>query len=281
MTVTEPGLYSSSARPEAEYHADTGLDPKLGRSLSASGAKTLLSSAEQYAYERTHGIAPKDSIDVGTVAHALILRNPDRRIVVADTYEWKPWQKWNPWKDKQRAAGRVVIHRGQLLTASRVAQAVRRHRLASSILAKGEPEVSMYWTDTDTGITCRARMDWWRIDLHLIADVKTTHYKGSLPGQFARTAANFDYPLSAAYYCDGIEALTGQRPDFLHIVVETEPPYAVRVVRLSAEDMAEGAARAREARRLFAEHESSGDWSDPARDDITPIVLPAYYRKGA
>ena len=40
--VTGPGIYRDL--PEGRYHADDALAPELGRSLSQSGAKTLLAS---------------------------------------------------------------------------------------------------------------------------------------------------------------------------------------------------------------------------------------------
>lgn len=39
VTITAPGFYDV---PEQTYHADTALAPNLGRSLSSTGAKTIL-----------------------------------------------------------------------------------------------------------------------------------------------------------------------------------------------------------------------------------------------
>lgn len=131
----------------------------------------------------------------------------------------------------------------------------------------------MFWTDPETGITCRGRMDWARDNA--LVDVKTAPYGKSTPAAFAKDAANFDYPMQAAHYTDGWEVLTGKRVPFLFVVVEKEPPYLVRVYQLSEADLETGRERIREARRLFADYESNGYPDDST--DITTLNLPGWY----
>lgn len=268
-TITKPGVYTM---PETDYHADRSLAPKMGRSLSVSGAKTLLTNPARFLYERDNGRPPKDIFDEGTLAHELILRGGDDRIRIIDAYDWKT--KAAQEAKKAAHAGRLVpAHRGTLLMASKVARAVRRNPLAASILSEGEPEKSMYWTDPETGITCRGRIDWARKDS--LTDVKTAAYGKSDPDLFGREAANYDYPMQAAHYTDGWEVLTGQRVPFLFLVVEKAPPYMVRVHQLSEDDLELGRDRMRQARRLFAEYEATG-YPDVSAD-IHTLTLPGWY----
>ena len=269
MTITAPGIFDV---PEAEYHSGANLAPEMGRSLSATAAKTLLANPARFLYERDHGRPPKDAFDVGTLAHELILRGGDDRLVVVDAYDWRSKAAQEA-KKAAHAARKVPVHRGDLLAASHLARAVRNHRLAAAILSEGEPEKSLYWTDPETGITCRGRVDWLRDNA--IVDVKTTTYGGSDPGAFGRAAASYDYPLQAAHYQDGIEALTGQRLPFIFVVVEKEPPHFVRVHQLHPDDLETGRGRAREARRLFAEYESDG--YPEVGQDIETTPLPGWY----
>lgn len=269
MTITEPGIYEVE---ESTYHAGVNLAPTLGRSLSATACKTLLANPARFLHERDHGRPPKDSFDVGTLAHELILRGGDNRLRVIDAYDWR--SKAAQEAKKAAHADRLVpVHRGDLLAATHLARAVRSHDLAAAILSEGKPEQSLYWTDEETGVTCRGRVDWLRDNA--IVDVKTTTYGGSDPDAFARSAANFDYPLQAAHYIDGVEAITGQRLPFLYVVVEKEPPYFVRVHQLTADDMEIGRDRARTARQLFAEYESNGYPAVGAV--IETIHLPGWY----
>lgn len=268
-TITCPGIYEVE---ESTYHSGQNLAPRLGRSLSATACKTLLTNPARFLHERERGRPPKDAFDVGTLAHELILRGGDNRLRVIDAYDWR--SKVAQEAKKAAHADRLVpVHRGDLLAATHLARSVRRHPLASAILSEGKPEQSLYWLDEETGVTCRGRVDWLRGNA--IVDVKTTTYGGSDPDAFARAAASYDYPLQAAHYIDGVEALTGQRLPFLFIVVEKEPPYFVRVHQLTTDDLEIGRDRARAARHLFAEYESNG--YPAVGSDIETIHLPGWY----
>ena len=270
VIVTGPGVYRDL--PEGRYHADDALTPELGRSLSQSGAKTLMSSPARFAWERDHGRPPKDAYDVGTLAHALILRRSDPRLTVIDAYDWRTKAAQTA-KAAAYDAGRVPVHRGDLLAASRIARSVRQHPLASAILTEGEAEVSYYWRDPGTGVTCRARVD-WLVPGKALVDVKTVgRVGGSEPAAFGRQCATLDYPLQAAHYIDGWERLP-----FIHLVVETEPPHFVLVGQLFDDAIDAGRSRMRRALEVYAERESAGDW--PQFDHphtIADIPVPGWY----
>lgn len=275
MTViTEPGVYEDV--PEGQYHADRGLAPRLGRSLSQSGAKTLLRSPARFAWERDHGRPPKDAFDLGSLAHALVLRSGDNRIRVVDARDWRTKAAQEAKRDAY-SHGRIPVHRGDLLAASKIAAAVRRHPLAGAIFATGRPEVTMYWIDDETGITCRGRIDW--VHPRALVDLKTTRYGGSDPGAFGRSAASYEYPMQAAHYIDGWAALTGQVLPFVSVVVEVEPPHLVTVGQYSADDIDAGRERMRYARAEFAARESSGQWADDPQ--IITFPIPAWYGRSA
>ena len=274
IVVTGPGFYSHL--DESRYHADDALAPELGRSLSQSGAKTLLKSPEHFDYERSHGRPPKDAFDLGTIVHGLTLRGGDNRIRVIDAYDWRA-KADQATKKAHHAAGLVPIHRGDLRQAAKIAQAVLHHPLARNILAEGEPEVSAYWIDDETGITCRARYDW--VNPKALVDLKSTRYGSSVPSEFGRSAASFDYPMQAAHYRQGWHALTGDWLEFLTIAVETEAPYVVSVGRYTDDDLAIGADRMRQARLIYAERQSSGQWTDDPQ--IATFHLPGWYGRTA
>lgn len=273
--VTGPGVYRGM--PEDRYHADDSLVPEMGRSLSQSGAKTLLASPARFAWEREHGRPPKDAFDLGTLAHALILGSHDDRLVIVDAYDWRTKAAQEA-KAAAYAAGKVPVHRGDLRAASRIARAVRRHPLARAVLASGEPEVSFYWRDPETGVTCRARVD-WLVPSKALVDVKTVgRYGGADPAAFGRQCATLDYPMQAAHYVDGWEAVTGELLPFVHLIVETEPPHFVTVGQLPDHVIEAGRARMRVALIEYADRESSGDW--PEFDHPTEIVdipVPGWY----
>ena len=273
--ITHPGIYAGI--DETVYHADSDLAPELGRSLSQSGAKTLLASPARFAWERDHGRPPKDAYDLGTLVHALVLRSRDDRIRVVDARDWKT-KRAQEARDEARAGGMVPVLRSQLLDASRVARAVRRHPLAGAMFRGGRAEVSLYWIDDETGVTCRGRIDY--VHPGGLVDLKTTTYGRGDLDVFGRSAASYDYPMQAAVYSGGWEALTGVRLPFVTVVVEVDPPYMITVGQYDDDDLDAGRARWRTALSVYAERESSGVWDDPLTD-IPTIPIPAWYARSA
>ncbi len=267
-TVTKPGFYEI---PELAYHADTELAPELGRSLSVSGAKTLLRTPALFDYQRKHGRPPKSAFDLGTLAHELILRGGDVRIRVIDCYDWKTKAA----QDARKAAyaeGLVPVSRADLLEASHVAAAVRKHPLASALLSQGKPEVSFYWVDEATGVTLRGRADWLRVNA--IVDLKTTN--DASPIGFAKSAASFRYDMQADHYTEGVAALNGgQRLPFLFICVEKEPPHLVAIYQLDTSAIERGARDNRTARWVYAQCESEDYWPGYS-PDIETLSLPRW-----
>jgi hypothetical protein len=262
---------------EATYHGDTALAPEMGRSLSASGAKTLLKSPERFAYEREHGRPGTTTRDMGTLVHTLVLRSHDKRIVV-NPHESQRTKAAQEWVAAREAEGRIVVTHKQVRHAITVAKAVRAHPLAGAILSKGRPEVSMYWTDADTGVTCRGRIDWLRDNA--LVDLKTcSRYGGAEPDTFGRQAANLDYVMSAAHYIDGWAALTGDVLPFYTITVELEEPHFITVSRYDDADLDAGRARMAKAKAEFAERESSGIWVD--EPEVVTIPIPRWYQHTA
>ena len=265
--ITEPGIYDGV--PEDTYHADTDLAPALGHSLSASGAKVLLKSPARYHYERTHPRASSDSMDLGSVAHELILRT-GTTVHVVDAYDWRGKADQQTRK-ALRAKGVVVVNRPELRAAARRAAAVRAHPLASRIFTDGRPEVSLYWTDEGTGVTCRGRIDYLR-ERHIV-DLKTA--RDASPRGFAKAAADYGYRESMAHYQRGVAALTGEWLPVVIVVVESDEPHLVAVYTLSADDLAWGADRMDTALKTFAECESTGIWPGYS-EDVEVLTFPQW-----
>jgi hypothetical protein len=95
----KPGIHLDV--PEDAYHG--------GPELSSSGAKTLLRNPARYHYERTHPRPSTDAMDVGSIAHHLILHRGGSLLVV-DAYDWKT-KAAQAARDEGRAQGVVVAGR--------------------------------------------------------------------------------------------------------------------------------------------------------------------------
>lgn len=259
----DPGLWPGI--PEPEYHA--------GPELSSTGAKTLATETPaDYAWMRDHQPINKPAFNLGTAVHTSVLgvgpewvvvQKKDRSgaLVDADTWDTISAQRH---ADEILADGKTpILHKDIALVESMTA-AVRNHRLASALLdgSKGQPEVSAYWTHE--GVACRARFDFLRepddTGRVLIPDLKTTG-TSAMPNEFARSAANFNYPVQAAFYEDALLSLGYAREvEFLFCVVEKAPPHKVSVVGLNPDDLKRGRALMDRAIRLFRECTKTGQW---------------------
>ncbi|MEV5629147.1 PD-(D/E)XK nuclease-like domain-containing protein [Micromonospora tulbaghiae] len=266
VIVTEPGVYADM--PEDVYHAD----PVPGGSLSSTGARKLLTrTPAHFDYARRNPPASTDDFDFGKVAHKLLLGvgAPIARI------EAKDWRT-NKAKDAREAAyaaGEVPLLAADHDRALRLADAVRKHRLAAAMLTDGEPEQSAFWVDPETEIWRRARFDWLRSDGTVI-DLKTC--QSAAEADVAKSSANYGYHQQAAWYLDAIRDLgLSDNPAFVFVFVEKAPPHLVHVVQLTPDDVAAGHARNRKAIAKYAECQRTGVWPGyPA--DITTISLPAW-----
>lgn len=120
-----------------------------------------------------------------------------------------------------------------------MAKAVREHPVTGKFFVDGMPEATCVWTDPRTGLICKSRMDYWREDLWMIGDLKSTD--DASPRAFARSVTNFAYHVQNAHYTSGPQALFGREaPRFLFVAVEKAPPYCVGVYMLDADAEARG-----------------------------------------
>jgi hypothetical protein len=163
-----------------------------------------------------------------------------------------------------------------------MAAAVHKHPVAGALLdpATGEAERSLYWTDPDTGVALRGRLDWLRRPTNgrvICVDLKTTVCANPL--EFGKSAANFGYDLQDHHYRSGIRAL-GIDPDpaFLFVLVEKTPPYLVSVVDLDEQAKTIGAARMRQAIDTYRDCTETGVWPG-CSTEIEQITLPRWYTR--
>ena len=268
MTATVDAARIVTGMTDADYRAAAGV--------SQSGLKLILDSPARYKWEIKNPRQRKH-FDFGHLVHALLLgRGLDAHIVDAASWVGKAAQQE---ADEARAAGKVPILAKDYERAIDVAAAVRAHPLAGPMLDHpGESEVAMFWTDEATGIACKALADRILVtadETHWILDPKTTGRSAS-PRSFARDAANFGYHIQDAFYLDGYEAITGERPRFLNIVVETDPPHFVSVVELDQEAIDAGRTRYRDAIDIYARCRETGVWPGYTETFAETISLPRW-----
>lgn len=270
--ITTPGVYPDV--PEEDYHRD----PVKGGSLSSSGARRLLECPAKFRWEQENPPPPKAAFDIGSAAHKLVLgAGPELEVIDADNWQTKAAREA---RDAARAAGKIPVLTHEHETVTAMAEAIRRHPIASRLLdpERGDPEQTLVWECEQTGVNCRARLDWLPrpTDGRLIlSDYKTS--VSAEPTSFAKSVANYGYHQQDPWYIDGVRTLGlgGADTAFLFVVQEKTPPYVVTIFELDTEARRIGVRRNLEARLTYARCTDTDHWPTYT-DQIELLSLPAW-----
>lgn len=243
--------------PDDAYHADA--------SLSSTGARKLLppSTPAHFRWWADNPQPPKDSFDLGKVAHAMILGAGELFVEVEslDRRSKAVREEIAAIRD----CGGVPLLSKDMRRAEAMADAVLSHPLAGRLLAEGTPEVTLRWDETvdvdgtEVVVPCRARLD-WLCDDGTVVDIKTT---GDLAAGdvFRKSIRRWRYPVQEAWYRQGIAAcgLAGRAP-FLFVVVESDPPHLPNVIQIDPADVDAATFDCDHARAVWARCQQSGQW---------------------
>ena len=255
------------------YHADK-------TSLSSSGARKLLppSTPAKFRYEQDNPQPASKTFDYGNAAHKLVLgKGPDLEVV--------PGARWDTAKAKAHIAeirerGGIPLKDNEMQMVKDMADAIRRHPLASALLdpAWGAPEQSGFWIDGPSGIRRRVRFDWLP-SIHsgrlIIPDYKTAVDASDEAMQ--KDIAKYGYNCQAAWYEEAAQALELGGPDteMLLIVQEKKAPYLVNVIGFEFISREIGRAKNRAAIETFADCMSTGRWPGYG-DEPNYLALPGW-----
>lgn len=279
--ITEPGVYDLVVD---DYHRD----PVVGGSLSSTGARKLLPPSCPALYRAwADGDADDDKphLDFGRAAHRAVLGVGDDTVVIAGT--GKDENTWVTKDDKDavdaaRAAGKTPIKPRDGLIIEAMVKQLREHPIAGALLDpdSGRPEQTLVWRDVETGIWCRALLDWLRHPVPgrplWVVDYKTAH--SASPTAVEKAVADFGYHRQGAWYCDGARVLglsTGD-PAFLLIAQMKSPPYLVAVYQIRPDELDRGRVANRRAMHVWRACREQGRWPGYADESVLPLSLPVW-----
>jgi hypothetical protein len=258
----KPGIYTGI--PAEEYHS--------GPEVSASDLEILARSPAHLA----GGFRSESSaFALGTAVHCAILEPHEfkNRYFLGEDGVRRGTKAWDALE--AQANGRDVLKPSEWEMAIHVSHAVRHHPGGAMLLGDmGEPglaEVSVYWEDDETGIPCRCRPDLLQPG-RVCVDLKTA--ANASPGEFAKSIARYGYHTRAAFYLDGLEAVGAPVIDYMFLVVEKEPPYAVAVYSLDLRSIEQGRRTYRRLLDQYAHCNKSGQW--PGYPEYQMLSLPAW-----
>jgi hypothetical protein len=231
--------------PAATYHADPAY--------SATDVKVYHKACPEVFYkykygseEFEHPTAVKTAFRAGELCHAFTLE-PDRAKVAYGVCGKQNTKAGKIQAEEMLAKGIEPITSTEYELASNVANAVRKHPVASKLLSGGQPELSFWVDDKDTGLACKARAD-----------------------TFSRTVARYLYHLQAAHYLQ----VTGAKK-FVFVAVEKVFPFAVSVTELDPDALALGLELRNEALKGISQCHTDSYWPSYT-EKITTISLPKW-----
>lgn len=220
-TAMKTGVYSGISNDA--YHSGPGV--------SKSGLDVLARSPmhywDRYLNPNRVPTEPTAAMRLGTAIHTAVLEPSEfaLRHHVAPDVDKRTKDGKARWEEAVLAAadaGADLISQSDFAACLAIANVVRQHPTARKVLSVGQAEQSLYWTDKETGLLCKCRPDW--LNPAYIVDVKSTD--DASPEGFQRSAWNWRYWVQAAWYLDGVEQATGERPGaFIFAAFEKNPPY--------------------------------------------------------
>jgi hypothetical protein len=272
----EPGIYPNI--PMAAYVADCAQEP----SLSASVAHTIIARSSLHAWYSHPRLNPNWSeeesgdFDLGSAAHACLLENDWAKLAVYDGKDWRK-KEAQEFREQARGAGKIPVLTRQHTAIEAMVVTARNHleRLPDTkdIYKGALVENTLIWREGRSW--CRCRPDLIRADRRLILSYKTTG--NAEPDAFIRgPLVGMGYDLQAAQEVAGNTATGGhERPHYVWLVQEIEPPYACSFVGYGPQ-MQEYAISTRGlARGIWEANIATNKWSG-YRNEIHWAELPAW-----
>src|SRR6187431_2070025 len=203
--------------------------------------------------------------DIGSAAHKCLLEGTEDgiQIIDADAYRTNAAKEL---RDAAHAEGRIPMLIGKMPSVRAMADAAREFVAGSEIAGifeRGEPEVTLVWTEGDT--LCKARADYLTHDRAICLSYKTTAGSAN-PDSWIRTQLP-QYDMATMFYERGVLAACDvEKSCVVHLVQEQSYPYSCSLISLDPAYRALADSRLDRALALWASCEAAGKWpAYPAR----------------
>lgn len=234
-----------------DYHANK-------THISSTSIKMVKKSLSLWKWAQTHPQETKLHFDFGNAFEVALLdwKNFNNTVAILETENWiakandgrkklysKPKQskvyKAEEEKFIKENSDKYIIPdvgEQSFETLSYMLEACKRDAVIQKLISNTEYQVSLFWTDQETGINLKTRPDICKRKKNVIVNLKTTN-DGS-PAEFSRDLAKYDYPLQAAIEIRGcIESgLMPQVDNYFWLVVEKQPPFNATLYEFDKSD---------------------------------------------
>ena len=273
-----------------EYHGDLCVGP----SLSKTGIKTILSQSPAHYYAQSYLNPERDPASVahhfsiGQAAHFLFLRETTNAAQFAEYFAVRPhkFRDWRTneakaWRAERELEGKIVLKDEDFETMERMAESLSKHPLAKDLL-QGAVEKTLVWRDPKTGVWLKSRPDAIPVADGIAADLKCE--ASSNIEDFQRSIGKHGYAYQAALTRIGLKKLFDiEMTDFVFVVVEKSPPYAVAIIVIDSDWIYWALRDVRKAIDIFADCVATDRWPAFPREMTAymPVWMKRYYEQEA
>jgi len=229
---------------------------------------------------------PSPSLVFGQAAHKMLLEPLDFGTEFAikpdgiDRRTKEGKEEWN--KFLAMSEGKTIISMDDYVTIKGMADKAMADPMVMKLL-DGRKEVPFFWTDPDTGVKCKVKLDCltYLDDMPVVVDYKTC--KSAKTDAFMRDAYSYGYHLQAAMYTEAVMRTQGltERPMFVFVCQEKDAPYSMNIITVPEDTMNYGLDVMRELLGIYAECEKTGNWYGytGATGQPNELSLPGWLKK--
>jgi hypothetical protein len=176
----------------------------------------------------------------------------------------------------EESGDKTIIDAENMETSEAMYSALATHPIAAKLLLEGRSEMSVFWTDEETGLSCKCRPD--RIpdgDHGVILDLKTV--RSAEIHAFTSACMSYGYAREAGIYIEGLNAVSSSKVDaFVFICIEKDAPYRVEVYTMEDLFIEYGKKEFHRLIGIEAACRESGFWPHWKSDEIKTLYLPNY-----
>lgn len=245
--------------------------------LRSSHLKHLLKSPAHYRHAIDSQFRPTESMQLGTHVHTAVLE-PDRFLtetVIAPKFDRRTTQgKTDAFNFSEQNLGKTLIEKDDMEIIAGCRKSILGNQKAAELLATGDAEGSLFWSDFDSNVQCKARPDFISRQRGYLVDLKTTQDASEFA--FSKSIAQYFYHMQAAFYLEGMATVSGQRFErFFFIVVETSRPFGCRVFSLDFGSIEKGRELYKKALDTYSKAYKEEKWTG-YEETIESIAIPGW-----
>lgn len=251
--------------------------------VSRSELWRISESPQKFRYFKDHPEEPTPALLFGQVFHKLALEPEtfEAEYIVAPEVNRRTNAGKQAWAEfMEEHADKTIIPVEMYAQAKEMCDALYAVPFAQKLL-NGSREVPFFWTDETTGEACKCRADCLNTNYSqpIVVDVKSA--ADASTEAFSRDAIKYGYDLQAAMYSEGVALGIQQKPLFVFIVVEKDPPYAVNILQADELLLRRGHNLFREFIGIYHDCKQTGNWYGylGRNNQINNLALPVWLAK--